>query len=129
MGTRIALLVATALLAACGGSDGDTDASSTPATASAAPAATLAETCPEVEAGMPDDDVPEPEEWQAFADRLHDLRDAGDTETKNALDFMIRAVEQLASPSGDPLDAFTGYTDALTVMRDRCKAVGSSSMQ
>jgi hypothetical protein len=60
------------------------------------------------------------------------MREAGDTETRNALDLLIPAVEELTDdpPNGQPkLDADQALIGALDAVADRCAAVGSSALQ
>jgi hypothetical protein len=126
-----ALIVA--LLASCAGDGSGGDESAPQASASPTTATTLAETCPEVEAKMPKEQIfAEAADWATYADALQRMRIAGDTETKNALDLLIPAVEDLADdpPDGQAkLAADRALIGALNTLADRCAAVGSSALQ
>jgi hypothetical protein len=128
--TSVVIAVFSAVVVAgCGGS-GASEANSGAVTNTPKDLATLVETCPEMEAAMPGDAIlSEPAEWKATGERLSELREAGDTETKNAIDLLLPAVEVLANDpkrGQESVDADQGLISALDAVRTRCEAVGSS---
>lgn len=135
MTRRVAVCaVLVASLAACGGSD------------QADQGVSLRESCAEIEAAMPPPpgpgprDAPSAAQWEQFSSDLTVIAEAGDTETKNAIEALQEAVEEKVrvtawtppySPSEalDKIDAELARLDALDDLRLRCKAVGSSALQ
>lgn len=117
------------LLSSCGGSD--EQAEPREPESSKTPATTLAETCPEIEAGLPGGFYPKPTRWIEYGDQLEALSEQGDTETQNAIGIITPAVGSLAADPGgsDLLDARAELRDGLDVLADRCEAVGSSALQ
>ena len=76
--------------------------------------------------------VPTAEEWEVYAERLHALRDAGDTETQDALDLLIPHVEELASDRARGqtyLEPQGPFNSALDDVAERCRAAGSTALQ
>ena len=121
-------------LSACGG---DAEPAREAQEPTAAPtleeAATLAETCPEIEKSLPNGSLlPSPKEWTPFLDRLESLSEGGDTETKNAIAILTPAVEGMAArweDLTDKLAAQRAFLAALDSLGDRCATVGSSALQ
>jgi hypothetical protein len=122
------------LTSACGGSESASDRPTlTPSSSGpTAPAISLRQSCPQIEAALPTGVVTPASEWQQFGLRLSEIADAGDLETKNALMGLQSAVDILASDpaNGQPaLDAEQSLLAALDNLAIRCKAVGSSALQ
>lgn len=116
------------LLVGCS-SDGEGDP---PSDETEIEAVSLADTCPEVEAALPNGFLPPASKWETYAGELDELAAAGDTETQNALAGLQDAVDTLADdpPAGNQfLDADQALLSALDNLADRCKAVGSSALQ
>lgn len=136
-----ATIVAFGLAGCGGGSDDAPDTTAPPAEASSettseAPAMTMIDVCPEVEAALPEADglLPDPQDVLAFERTLNELRAKSDTETQNALDLFTAGTTELldASSGGDAgaiLDARGAWRDAIGGFADRCKAAGSSALQ
>jgi len=100
--------------------------------ATAAPAASLRESCPEVEAGLPKGVWPPAAKYKKYAQELARIAETGDQETKNALAGLQEAVDMLAADpaSGQPsVDALGALLDSLDNLATRCKSVGSSALQ
>jgi hypothetical protein len=132
----LALAVAISALAGCGGNGESARVADQPAPSAATPSPTpdpqsLRATCPDIEAALPRSPYPRAGASANFLTRLEELRSAGDTETRNAIDVLIPLVEDLAAdPSGSEyLEAHSALLEALDTLADRCKAVGSSALQ
>lgn len=111
-----------------------TPSASTPAKSPEPELITLKEACPEIEAALPAGD--RPTKIIAFGDRLVELHEAGDREAKNAINFLAAATLDLLTVLEDKdaslldlLDARAGFRDAIDVVADRCRTVGSSALQ
>ena len=118
------------LTSACNGGSEPTSAPGTPT--SSAPAVSLRESCPQVEAGLPHSAMSPAARWQKYANALTGIAEAGDQETKNALAGLQEAVDMLAADpaaGSDYLDAQQALIDSLDNLAGRCKAVGSSALQ
>lgn len=116
------------LCAACGTDDGEPSSTAS----SQEPATSLRESCANVEAALPGGLVPPARRWRQYATELDAIAETGDTETKNALEGLQRAVDELAADpaAGLPLlDAREALHGALDNLAGRCKAVGSSALQ
>ena len=133
----VSVAVLALALGACGsGEDEAAESAQAPSSAasssSAAPALTLREACPEVEAAMPGGMLPPASRWEQFSADLDALAEQGDTETQNALAGLQDSAEVLASDpaNGSPLvDATQAYLTSLDNFADRCRAVGSSALR
>lgn len=124
---RLAAALVTAALLVAGCSSDDTSPSD-----STSAAVTLHDSCPQVEAALPEGMLPSAAKWETFATELNDLASNGDTETQNALASLQDAVNDLAAdpPAGPKyLDAHGALLTALDNLAARCKAVGSSALQ
>jgi len=121
------------LTSACGSSkEPQTAPGTATSSAVAAPAVSLRESCPEVEARLPKGVVPPAARWQKYAGALTGIAEAGDRETKNALAGLQEAVDMLAAEpaaGSDYLDAERALIDSLDNLAGRCAAVGSSALQ
>ena len=123
----IGVLFLAFLLGACGGS-GESDSKS----ASKAPSVSLKVSCPKVEAALPTDVVPSPEQWTQVSEALAKIADEGDLETKNAIESLQRAVATFeAGPERgqEYVDAEDSLISSIQAVADRCKVVGSSALQ
>lgn len=127
-------MAATALLLAGCGGDGGSAAAPTPeaseGTSATPQPVTLAETCPKVEAELPDESA-SLTDWRNYWNELGAMSDEGDAETQNAIDVLRPAVDDMATAvsSRKVLDARSSLNSALNTMADRCAAVGSSALQ
>mgnify|MGYP003337683345 CR=1 FL=1 len=137
------------MLSACGASDDGADdspptsaspsaaeSSSTTSTPSAEAATmTMKDACPEVEAVLQRGFIAGFGKMSTYVDRLNELSDAGDTETKNALDLLIPNATALMlvvarnGKGGELSDALGDHLDGLSAFADRCEAAGSSALQ
>lgn len=133
-----AILAAVLLLTGCSGETStttDTDPRPTPVeSTSSTPAdepVTLQESCPQLEAAYPDSGFPDGVEWSAYLDEVDAIHQAGDLETRNAIEPLGSAAQWLAAePRGSELlDARANMRAVLDNLRDRCAAVGSSAFQ
>lgn len=131
----VALGLISVLFSGCGNDANENSRDSAAASAAKTPITltTLRDTCPEIEFGLPDGTIlVEPSEWVTYLEKLHRLRDTGDTEAKNVIDKLIPPVEVWANDpdQGQPTsDAVGGLIEALNTIADRCKSVGSSALQ
>lgn len=124
-------------LAGCGGSDSTGSAEPKPSaslssTTAAPAAATLKDTCPQVEAAIDGMDFDsDPADLAAAEQTVLALSAAGDVETQNALEPVLTALRksQTATQGETSADAFDAWTDAGRTIGDRCKAAGSSAFQ
>ena len=125
-------------LTACGNTDASSDDTKaepepTVTSSSAAPQLSLRESCPQIEAGLPEDTIlSEPAEWRAYAEQLAQIAAQGDVETQNAVDLLQTEVGTLAMDPErgmETIDASIALLDALDTVAKRCKAVGSSALQ
>lgn len=93
----------------------------------------LRDACPQIEAAFPSTDQPESPAWQEFSDLLAELSETGEVETKNAIATLEPPVDEFASEEpleGLPfLEARSAMRGAVSTLRDRCEAVGSSAFQ
>jgi hypothetical protein len=107
--------------------------------ASAAPKATMVQTCPKVETAMKrahaDDwlPIPSPRQADQMMTSLHALAEAGDEETRNALTLMRDPIDALVakypSPGEEMTDAWGALLAGIDGFAKRCKAAGSSALQ
>jgi hypothetical protein len=135
---RTATFAAASLIALAGcsnSSDGNDDSNGSPiavASTTTATAATLKETCPEVEAAIRGVDIiSAPAQIAAAEEKVQALSDDGDTETQNGLAPVLEVLEQMrtAKQGQEANAAFGAWTDAVAGLADRCATVGSSAFQ
>lgn len=110
-----------------GKSPAEESTSSTPP----APPMSLKETCAEIDAALPDSDLPTAAEWRGYLDKLDELKVTADTPSYEVLLLLSDPVAGLVGdPTGeDLLTSRSLLYDALDAIAARCNAVGSPALQ
>lgn len=101
---------------------------------------TLKEICPQVEAALPSDYLPEADQLKTFAGALQALSLGGDLEAQNAIPLLLQPTEdyyevvttgkQHGAAALDKLFAADQeFLRGIDAFAKRCKAVGSSALQ
>jgi hypothetical protein len=127
-------------LTACGQGSGEAISPSPPSvsgsqTAPTQPSATLLETCSQVETALKGlsarSTPPTAAELDAALAQVKLLSAAGDTETRNALSALLKALPGYRDedPAGVSGDARRAFLTSLNNLAGRCEAVGSSALQ
>jgi hypothetical protein len=107
------------------------DAASATESPTPAAVANLKDSCPLVEAALPQDEF-KGAQLRAFLATLSQLSEAGDVETKNALKIVISASQELLHSRQAPLgrlSAHPAWLSSLDTLAERCRTVGSSALQ
>lgn len=134
----LTLLLVSSLFTACGGTtqkDDDAAPQSASPTATASPALTMSEVCPQVETllgGVSD----LADGSQEFADSAYrfvntdiaELKIRADEESRNALALFDQFEDKLLK-GGTALELDGAFLDAVDAFANRCKAAGSSALQ
>jgi hypothetical protein len=129
-------VVALGFLTGCGGDGTGPMAARAESTASrsipptiAPTLAALKETCAEVELALPKGavDTYDDARMLEFLERIADLNNAADTETRNALRPLMTPAAELAGGGG--AEAHLAFLDALDGLANRCRIAGSSALQ
>lgn len=140
---KATMILAAAVLAAAAGGCSSTEKtpeekpSSSPSSSSTPTPQprTLRETCPDIEAALPNGYLPKADRMATFLGELADLEERGDTETKNAIELLRPATAEYHdavatdAPATDVLEAHMAWLGAISAVADRCKTVGSSALQ
>jgi hypothetical protein len=119
--------LALALLATgCGGTAAVAKGPSTRAAAMS-----LKEACPLLEQAAPQAMFPSRERLSKFAARLSAIGQAGDLETRQAVELFRKPTDELmtAQPGQESVDASQDWIAAVESIKDRCAAVGSGAFQ
>jgi predicted outer membrane protein len=128
-GTSAALLCGLLLMAGCGSDDGTTDdPTDTPSEAATADVS-LADSCAGIEAALPAQELPRHADWTDAATAIDEVAEAGDADTKAALEKLQGTLEAYITypemTNGEFKQLSTAYQSEIEELTTQCADAGS----